>query len=65
MDRPYRAWGYPVTPLVFIAFSLYLIVNTIIAEPLDSLIGIGLLLIGLPVYWYCRVRYPQAARAAR
>ncbi len=65
MDRPYRAWGYPVTPLVFIGFSLYLIVNTIIAEPLDSLIGIGLLLVGLPVYWYCRAKYPQATRATR
>jgi APA family basic amino acid/polyamine antiporter len=52
MPRPYRAWGYPITPLVFIAFSLYLIGNTILAQPKDSMIGGGLLLLGLPIYWY-------------
>jgi len=52
MARPYRAWGYPVTPIVFIAFSLYLIANTIVAQPKDSAIGAGLLIAGLPIYWY-------------
>ena len=52
MNRPYRAWGYPVTPLVFILFSAYLIGNTILAAPRDAAIGAGLLLLGLPVYWY-------------
>jgi amino acid transporter len=61
MPRPYRAWGYPITPLVFIAFSLYLIANTIVAQPKDSAIGAGLLVIGLPVYWYCRSRYRSEA----
>jgi basic amino acid/polyamine antiporter, APA family len=61
MPRPYRAWGYPITPLVFIAFSLYLIANTIVAQPKDSAIGAGLLVIGLPVYWYCRNRYRSEA----
>jgi basic amino acid/polyamine antiporter, APA family len=55
--RPYRTWGYPITPLVFVAFSLYLILNTIINAPRDSLIGGGLLIAGLPVYWWCRKRY--------
>ena len=54
LARPYRAWGYPVTPLVFILFSGYLIGNTILAAPRDAAIGAGLLLLGLPVYWYCR-----------
>ena len=54
MARPYRAWGYPVTPLVFIGFSLYLIGNTIVAQPRDSAIGAGLLIAGLPIYWYCQ-----------
>jgi hypothetical protein len=43
--------------LVFVAFSLYLILNTIINAPRDSLIGGGLLVGGLPVYWWCRRRY--------
>jgi basic amino acid/polyamine antiporter, APA family len=57
LDRPYRTWGYPVTPLVFILFSGYLIVNTIREAPQDAAIGAALLLAGLPVYWYCRRRY--------
>lgn len=52
--RPYRTWGYPVTPVVFILFSGYLIVNTIRETPRDAAIGAALLLAGLPVYWYCR-----------
>ena len=57
LDRPYRTWGYPVTPLVFILFSGYLTVNTIREAPQDAAIGAALLLAGLPVYWYCRRRY--------
>ncbi len=57
MARPYRAWGYPVTPVVFIGFSAYLILNTIVEAPSDAAIGALLLLAGLPVYRYCRRRY--------
>lgn len=57
LERPYRTWGYPVTPVVFILFSGYLIVNTIRETPQDAAIGAALLLAGLPVYWYCRRRY--------
>ncbi|HXJ29739.1 MAG TPA: amino acid permease [Gemmatimonadales bacterium] len=52
MPRPYRAWGYPVTPILFIAFSLWLVVNTIIQDPKDSAVAAGLIAVGLPVYWY-------------
>lgn len=57
LERPYRAWGYPVTPVVFILFSGYLMVNTIRETPQDAAIGAALLLLGLPVYWYCRRKY--------
>ncbi len=54
MPRPYRAWGYPVTPLLFICFAVWLVVNTIREDPIDSAVGAGLILVGLPVYWYFR-----------
>ena len=57
LERPYRTWGYPITPVVFILFSGYLIGNTILEAPLDAAVGAALLLTGLPVYWYCRRRY--------
>jgi amino acid transporter len=52
--RPYRTWGYPVTPVIFIAFAAWLVYNTIVQNPRDSAIGAGLILIGLPGYYYWR-----------
>ena len=54
LERPYRAWGYPLTPLLFIGFALYLVIDTIIQTPRDSAIGAGILAAGLPAYWYWR-----------
>jgi APA family basic amino acid/polyamine antiporter len=54
LPRPYRTWGYPVTPIVFILFAGYLIGNAFVETPRDAAIGTGLLVAGLPVYWYCR-----------
>jgi len=48
--RPYRTWGYPVVPIVFIVVDAWLIVRTIWDSPKQSAIGLGLILIGLPVY---------------
>jgi amino acid transporter len=56
LPRPYRTWGYPITPLVFIAFAVWLVVTTIIETPKDSAIGAGLILLGLPGYWYWKKR---------
>jgi basic amino acid/polyamine antiporter, APA family len=52
--RPYRTWGYPVTPIVFIAFAVWLVANTIAESPRESAVGAGLILLGLPGYWYWR-----------
>lgn len=52
VSRPYRAWGYPYTPVVFILFSLYLVINTLIQDPRDGIIGLGIILLGLPAYAY-------------
>jgi APA family basic amino acid/polyamine antiporter len=50
--RPYRTWGYPIVPLVFIVGSAAFVANTLIEKPTESLAGLGLLAIGLPVYFY-------------
>ncbi|HJR61656.1 MAG TPA: amino acid permease [Vicinamibacterales bacterium] len=52
--RPYLAWGYPVVPAVFVLGSGAFVLNTLIERPVESIAGLGLLLIGLPVYWYTR-----------
>jgi len=50
--RPYRLWGYPVTPLIFAAFSIWYLTNTLIQRPLESAVGIVLTLSGVPFYLY-------------
>ena len=52
--RPYRVWGYPFVPAVFIAASTMFVLNTLLERPIQSLAGLGLLALGLPVYWYSR-----------
>jgi APA family basic amino acid/polyamine antiporter len=51
----YRTWGYPVLPAVFIISTAVIVLNQIISDPVESAIGLGLVLAGLPVY-YLRVR---------
>jgi APA family basic amino acid/polyamine antiporter len=51
-ERPYRTWGYPIVPGVFLVVTAWLLLNTIATAPTQSLIGIGLMLLGLPVYGY-------------
>jgi len=52
LPRPYRTWGYPLTPVIFILFAMYLVGNTIVESPQDAAVGAGLLLLGVPFYWY-------------
>jgi basic amino acid/polyamine antiporter, APA family len=54
LARPYRTWGYPVTPIVFIVFSLWLVFNTARAQPADTAMSAGLILVGLPLYFWRR-----------
>lgn len=50
--RPYKAWGYPVVPALFIIFCLFLLGNTILARPREAAIGTALILIGIPFYYW-------------
>src|SRR5687768_12495442 len=54
--RPYRTWGYPVVPAIFILGSLAFVLNTLFERPTESLAGMGLLALGIPAYWYWSVR---------
>jgi APA family basic amino acid/polyamine antiporter len=49
-ERPYRTWGYPLVPAAFILSSLLLVVNTLVERPRESLLGLGLVALGLPAY---------------
>jgi APA family basic amino acid/polyamine antiporter len=48
----YRVWGYPLLPIIFILVSFFIAVNQIVSEPRDSIIGLGIVVLGLPVYYF-------------
>jgi basic amino acid/polyamine antiporter, APA family len=50
--RPYRAFGYPLVPMVFLCVTAALLINTFVAAPRQALLGVALLTAGLPFYWY-------------
>jgi len=56
--RPYRTWGYPWVPLVFIGWSLVFVANTLVNKPVESGIGLLLILLGVPAYMGWRRRTP-------
>ncbi len=59
--RPYRTLGYPVVPLVFVLVAAWLIYNTLVERPVESAVGLGLTVIGLPLYFYFRAQQKKGA----
>ncbi len=50
--RPYKTWGYPIVPALFVLTTIYLIATTILNYPVRSGIGLVIIALGLPVYFY-------------
>jgi APA family basic amino acid/polyamine antiporter len=52
MPRPYKTWGYPVVPAIFILASLGILINTLLEKPAEAMAGILLTVLGWPVFRY-------------
>jgi APA family basic amino acid/polyamine antiporter len=50
--RPFRVPGYPWVPALFVLMAAGLVVNTLVESPYESLVGVALILTGLPVYYW-------------
>ncbi len=50
--RPYKVWGYPYTPILFVAFSFLFLVNTIVSDLSNAAMGTILIVLGLPFYFW-------------
>jgi|SRR4051812_27848892 APA family basic amino acid/polyamine antiporter len=61
LPRPYRAWGYPITPLVFLSVSLFMMYYLVTVRPLQSLAGLGIMLAGLGLYGLAALMQPVPA----
>ncbi|MBT1697473.1 amino acid permease [Fulvivirgaceae bacterium PWU4] len=61
-ERPYRVWGYPLVPAIFVAFTLFFLIATVVndirlysagkTDIINSLLGLLLTALGIPLYWY-------------
>jgi APA family basic amino acid/polyamine antiporter len=63
-ERPYRTLGYPVMPFLFVLVAVWLIINTLQTSPVESMVGILLIALGLPLYFYYRRGQRRATKAA-
>jgi APA family basic amino acid/polyamine antiporter len=60
LPRPFKMWGYPVTPLLFLATTVWYLSEVLVHRFGETMVGIGIMLMGLPFYWYWRDRGPRA-----
>lgn len=58
LPRPYRTLGYPVIPAIFVIAISCLVVSTLLKSPRESLMGLVLISVGLPFYFYWKRRQP-------
>jgi APA family basic amino acid/polyamine antiporter len=63
LARPYRMWGYPVTPALFVAIACWFLVNMLNTRPLPSVAGLLLIATGIPVYFLWARQRNQAESA--
>ncbi|MBS1824400.1 MAG: amino acid permease [Acidobacteria bacterium] len=59
MPRPYRTVGYPVVPGLFVLVAIALLASTLRSSPRESLMGIGIILAGLPFYFHWKRKLPR------
>jgi basic amino acid/polyamine antiporter, APA family len=56
LSRPYRAWGYPVTPIIFLSVTLFMMYYLVVNRPLQSLAGVAMMSAGLVIYYVSRLK---------
>jgi APA family basic amino acid/polyamine antiporter len=53
VPRPYRTWGYPVVPLLFICLYSWIAIHVAYSKPLTSIAGLAITISGLPFFiWF-------------
>ncbi|MHC5541148.1 amino acid permease, partial [Singulisphaera rosea] len=66
LDRPYRTWGYPITPMIYVVAALILLGNMLRETPTESMVGLVIIALGIPAYWgFRRYASPSLVETAR
>jgi APA family basic amino acid/polyamine antiporter len=56
LPRPYKTWGYPITPIIFMLAALYISGNSLVNTFKESMFGLIIILLGVPAYLYWKKR---------
>ena len=56
VNRPYKVWGYPYTPMIFVVFSFLFLVNSVVSDTQNAMMGLILVFSGLPFYFFWKYR---------
>lgn len=65
LPRPYRTWGYPVVPILFLLASVGIVVNALWTDPVNTGITFGIILAGVPAYLLWRAWRPRGPESLR
>jgi amino acid transporter len=63
LERPYRTWGYPIVPLLFLVASLLLLGNYLVSRPAAFVVDVAVILVGVPVFFLTRRLAGPGSRA--
>ena len=61
----FRAWGYPWAPAIFCIVSFTIVINTIVSAPGPAFAGLGVIVAGVPIYWWTKGRFGHYVRYVR
>jgi APA family basic amino acid/polyamine antiporter len=67
LKRPYKLWGYPIVPILFIIAHLWIVWGSLVEKPWESLIGVFIVSLGIPAYliWQNRLKVIDWGRSGR
>jgi len=64
LERPYKTWGYPVTPILFVLAAVYVAVGSLLGSFRNAMFGLGIICMGIPAYLYWKGKLDKAAKPA-
>ncbi len=59
LRRPYKTWGYPIVPAIFIGLNIWILIYVVISRPWETVAGLGTMILGLALYWFEKSRKKQ------
>jgi len=61
LERPYKTWGYPVTPILFVLAAVYVAVGSLLSSFRNAMFGLLIICLGVPAYLYWKGKLDKSA----